>query len=164
MLKSEMTRLAGLARRFLRASSPSGASRMSLNPICCNALRIKARMVSWSSTTRTEMVLAWGMGSSPGGGQIEKGLAHGGQGDLFLHRAEFKSRTRHAVDDATRLVLADRLGAGLAHGQKALRAVTAHAGQDSADRLVPDGLGHRVEEHVDRRPVAADGIALDQAA
>ena len=53
------------------------------------------------------MELAWGMGLSPRGGQIENGLAHVGEGNLLLHGAKFESGARHAVDDAALDLLAN---------------------------------------------------------
>src|SRR5207245_2389113 len=65
---------------------------------------------------------------------------------LALDGAEFVGHARHAVDDATAFVLADRAGAGVAHRFQAGGAVAAHAGHDHPNRPGPGGLGDGVEE------------------
>src|SRR5262249_31207026 len=63
----------------------------------------------------------------------------------------------HAVDDGGLLVLAEGDAAGGEDRLAAVDAVAAHAGHDHADGRALVGPRGRLEQHVDRRLVAADG-------
>src|SRR3989344_4068683 len=126
-----------------RPSSPSAASWMVRKPSCCRPVRTRERMVCWSSTTRQGIEEGAGISAFH---FFVREVADGGaellQGELALDRAQFVGCAGHAVDDAGRLVLAQRLGAGLPHGEETAGAVPAHAGQDPADGMLLGGPGH----------------------
>ena len=96
--------------------------------------------------------------------QIENSAADVADVELFLDGAALERGFRHAIDDAGLLVLADRARAGLTHRKQPCRAILAHAGEDSADRVATHNLGHRLEQHVDRGAMTADRFARVKAA
>src|SRR5271157_4501255 len=167
MYMSEMTRWTGCAIKAFKAWAPSLAIVTCLRPIWSSASVTSARLTLVSSTTMTCSLSASAM-TCPSRLEFRrqrKDLRGDlGKRRLSFDRADFVCHSGHAVDDRGRFVLPDRAGAGLAHRQEPRRAVAAHAGQDHAERVGATGLGDRVEQRVDRRPVAVDRFAHLKAA
>ena len=71
----------------------------------------------------------------------------------FLDGSDQRGFPRHSVNNATRLVLAERPGARLPHVQQAVGAILSHPREDDADSVPADYRGRGVEQHVHGRPV-----------
>ena len=87
---------------------------------------------------------------------------HGGDvftGGLDGHGADLLGRAGHSVDHAGVFILPDGIGAGLAHLQKAVGAVPAHAGHNDAHHVAFHLGGHGGEQRIHRRAVAADLVS-----
>ncbi len=67
----------------------------------------------------------------------------------LVRRAERDGGLGHAEDHGTRFVLSNGERAGAVHGEQALGAVTAHAGQQHAGGAGAGLLGGAVEHDVD---------------
>ena len=109
------------------------------------------RTVRLSSTIRTVLFIARCrlVSSAASGGQRRTDL---GERQDLLGGAEQHRFARHPVDHRRRFVLSDREPAGPAHLEQPGGAVPAHAGQQSTRSRRAVLRGHRLEQHVDRRP------------
>ena len=107
--------------------------------------------------------------TAPGGfhrripGTFEQRVGDARERQNVARRAELHGLARHAPHHARLLVLGDGIGTGLLHLEQAARAVIAHAGQNRADGIGSDVLGHRAEHHVHRRTVTVHRWAVVQA-
>src|SRR6476660_9238634 len=146
------------------ASSPLSAPSTVSMPICIRANLTRPRMLFWSSTTRTLVDLISAMTDSliETGRAVRARRAERGQHTVrdtierqdLVGGADCGRDLRHAENHRRLLVLGDGECSGLVHGEQALGAVAAHAGQDHAD-AVRTGLARcGVEHHVDRGLVA----------
>src|SRR5579871_5247010 len=86
------------------------------------------------------------------------------KGQDSVHGAECDRRPWHSPDDAAGLILRQRLGAAAAHLLQAAGSVRPHAGQNHANSLGAQLVGHGAEQQVDAGPMPVDGWTILQPA
>src|SRR3989344_6625153 len=149
--------------RFIVAKKPSNAAGLWEKPWRWNTL-CETGPGFCSTDTRGTHLSSAGMARALAARAF--GWTHDGTGDFrqrqdFIHRAETDGLLGHAVDHAGRLVLRDRVGAGVMHLLQSTRAVIAHAGHDNPYRVLSGAPRNRAKQHVHRRTVAIDEGTVD---
>jgi hypothetical protein len=84
------------------------------------------------------------------------------QGNDMLSGSHFHGRLRHAKDHGTGLVLNNRHGSSLVHGQQARCSIAAHSRQDKTNGTSAALLGDGFQQNIPGRSHAMQGLLLMQ--
>jgi hypothetical protein len=81
----------------------------------------------------------------------------------LLDRPDQRGFPRHSIDNATRLVLAERPGARLPHTQQAVSAIFPHPREDDSNSVAANHISRRVEQYIHGRTMQAKRWSLAQS-